>query len=54
MAEGEIVISSRNDIYCYEWDGSVWRIRGDNQSKHRCPNCGATKITTDNCEYCGT
>lgn len=22
--------------------------------KHRCPNCGATKIIINDCEYCGT
>lgn len=22
--------------------------------KHRCPNCGATKLYYKNCKYCGT
>lgn len=26
----------------------------EHEKKHRCPNCGATKVVNDNCKYCGT
>ena len=32
----------------------VYLLHQKETKKHRCPNCGATKIESENCEYCGT
>jgi len=48
-------------LFCYDNIPSYWK---DNKvkdvpeklykNKHRCPNCGATKLIENNCDYCGT
>jgi ribosomal protein L32 len=48
-------------LFSYEVITSYWK---DNKAKdvpenlylnkHRCPNCGATKLIENDCSYCGT